>query len=300
MSSQDTLLSIGNILQKEATSRTFLSMSYTKSPFTESIQKHRNSPETVLQKSEGGEIQTDTKREKPLKVIQELSVYQHEITCVMQPLDIVLYFPPLLDVNSIFSDLDTFANYESSTTKDTSPRSGPPQETEQKIAVYSPLPKINFQNCGIRISMPLTENPAALGLALLSPKFSASASGVEFSSGLASLSSSSESHLKPANFGNENLIMLHLQSVSLSSEPDNRISSSVVNKDWFRCLRKFEREKGRRSKQWSIQYQAAVKGVSLWSGCWNNLCKREAKKDRELRFELQGQNPALEWNYEIG
>ena len=97
----------------------------------------------------------------------------------------------------------------------------------------------------------------------------------------------------------ENVVLFCVYSMEIKSDPANRISSTVLHKDWYRQLRKHQREKNRRTKLWHVQYQVDLNGLSLWSGNWNSMnAKRQLGNDNVI-INAEGQNPALEWNYKI-
>ncbi len=103
----------------------------------------------------------------------------------------------------------------------------------------------------------------------------------------------------PDHDSKENMVVYCLQCFTVSSDPENRINSTVFNKELYRCLKRHHREKSRRTKIWHVQYKIDLKGISLWTGQWTDICRQDISGDEELSLLAEKQNPALEWNYEL-
>ena len=97
----------------------------------------------------------------------------------------------------------------------------------------------------------------------------------------------------------DNIAILCLQSFALSSDPENRINSTVFNKEWYRCLRRSQRDRNRRTKSWHVQYQIDLEGMSVCTGKWQELCRNAGgAAGAGLDSLTEKQNPALEWNFQ--
>lgn len=206
--------------------------------------------------------------ERPVKhAIIEEGVFLQKVNISMQSFDIMLASRPLLEVIESFMGLeivnstpDTNAPLvKGRSTLELSP--GKPVE-----AIFQPLPVLELESKGLRILVPHQEAQA----------------------------SRTDNHERF-----ENVAIYRLQSIVIKSQPDNRITSTVLNKDWYRYLRKHQRDQSRRTKTWHVQYQIDLNGMSFWSGHWDGLNASCKKRDEELALIADGQNPALEWNYEL-
>ena len=257
--------------KQNSTAGSFLTLSYTRQPLSEVHSRSRYSSvrsEAVLPAMEQDAEETATTNERPVKyaVIEE-GIFLQKINISMQSFDILVASRPLLKVAESFMGLEV-----ANPTPDTSAplvkgrstleySSGKPVE-----AIFQPLPILELESKGLRILVPLQE---------------------------------AEARKKDSCERFENVAIYRVQSIAIKSDPDNRITSTVLNKDWYRCLRKHQRDKSRRTKTWHVQYQIDLNGMSFWSAHWDDLNGSLKTGEEELGLIADGQNPALEWNYEI-
>ena len=257
--------------KQNSTSGSFLTLSYTRQPLSEVHSRSRYSSvrsEAVLLAMEQDAEETATTNERPVKyaVIEE-GIFLQKINISMQSFDVLVASRPLLKVAESFMGLevanpthDTIASLvKGRTTLEYS--SGKPAE-----AIFQPLPILELESKGLRVFAPLQE---------------------------------AQAREKDNCKSFENVAIYRVQSVAIKSDPDNRITSTVLNKDWYRYLRKHQRDKSRRTKTWHVQYQIDLNGMSFWSAHWDDLNGSLKTREEELGLIADGQNPALEWNYEI-
>ena len=257
--------------KQNPTSGSFLTLSYTRQPLSEVHSRSRYSSirsEAFIQATEQDAEETAPTNERPVKyAVFEEGIFLQKINISIQSFDILVASRPLLKVAESFMGLEIDNPTFNSSAHYVKGRSTLEFSSERPIeAIFQPLPILELESKGLRILVPLQE-------ALASKKDNC------------------------RRF--ENVAIYRVQSVAIKSDPDNRITSTVLNKDWYRYLRKHQRDKSRRTKTWHVQYQIELNNMSFWSAHWDDLNGGCKKGDEELGLIADGQNPALEWNYEI-
>ena len=193
-------------------------------------------------------------------LIVDDEVYQHRLDAKIESLDILCAMEPILNVAGSFLTL----RGPFGLTTDVAGKANTRDEGGcLREGTFQPLPILDIESKGCRIIVPLLDE------------------------------SGNESELT------ENTVILSVRSMLVNSDPLNRISSTVLQKDWYRHLRKHQRERNRRTKSWHVQYQIDLNCVSLWSGKWGELHTPKHSSSEELAVSAEGQNPALEWNYQM-
>ncbi|XP_035658997.1 vacuolar protein sorting-associated protein 13B-like isoform X1 [Branchiostoma floridae] len=94
------------------------------------------------------------------------------------------------------------------------------------------------------------------------------------------------------------LLLLHVNSVSLTPQADNPLPRLVVRKDMYRRAVHAGKMQTPGSEVEDRQYQLDVNGLGLCSGLWEEVVRsmeqgRQVESEEEL---LISQNPAVEWN----
>ena len=188
-------------------------------------------------------------------------VYQHRLDAKIESLDIVCAMEPILNIAGSFTMLRSPFGPSIDVTGKANTRG---EGGGLREGTFQPLPILDIESKGCRIIVPLLDD------------------------------SSNKSEFV------ENTVIFSVRSMLVNSDPINRISSTVLHKDWYRYLRKHQRERNRRTKLWHVQYQIDMNYVSLWSGKWGELHAPRNSSSEELAVSAEGQNPALEWNYKMG
>ena len=193
-------------------------------------------------------------------VIEE-DVYQHKLEATMESLDVLFSIEPILNIAESFMTLRSPFD----TALDTDVKTAAGDEAESlREGRFQPLPILDLESKGCRIIAPLLDEIKT-----------------------------DESECT------ENTVIFCVHSVLVKSDPPNRISSTVLHKDWYRQLRKYQREKNRRTKLWHVQYQVDLHCMSLWTGKWSDMNAMKQTSSDDVTVNAEGQNPALEWNYQM-
>lgn len=241
--------------------RSILTLSYTRQHLSgKSTRKRYDSIRSeAALPSEHVEEASRTQEKSAKFSIVDKDTYVHRIDANVQSFDALLMVDPILNIAD--SLLPLISPFVNCVRPEV--KTSITDETDLQLeGAFQPMPVIEFECKGCRLIAPL--------------------------------------HDKITEFENgENAIVFCAQSVIVSSDPTNRVSYTVLHKDMYRQLRKYNREMSRRTKLWHVQYQVDLNGLSLWSGKWNDWsCQKQIGKS-EVAFNADGQNPALEWNCKI-
>lgn len=193
-------------------------------------------------------------------VIEE-DVYQHKLDATIESLDVLFSIQPILSVAESFTMLSSPFGTVLGT--DVKTAAGDDRESLRE-GRFQPLPLLDLESKGCRIIVPLLCEDEA---------------------------DKSECA--------ENTVIFSVHSILVKSDPMNRVSSTVVHKDWYRQLRKHQRERNRRTKLWHVQYQVDLHCMSLWTGKWDDINGMRQTSNDNITVDAEGQNPAMEWNYQI-
>lgn len=197
--------------------------------------------------------------------------HQHEITVSVQPFDSVLWCPVIVSAVQVFDLKETPGNTMlSQSSHDCS------SSKDDVLSSVTNLPLLDVTLSSCRVFFPVSEVHH-------SPQSSIPVNKTSVNSVVSQ----------------EDLLFLHLSSVTVSSTPDNPISRLVIDKKTYKALKHIGRS-ARHSLGFDVhdkQYQLDVANCSLWSGRWSELCGVLTKvKTTEGELTDVDQNPALEWN----
>ena len=188
----------------------------------------------------------------------------------IQPFDFILWCPLLYTVTTVFH---TFTSLQSGSVGKCEshgvPIPDPNAETHQSL---TNLPEISLKLRGFRVVVPSCIEARKLD---------------------------GEDNMRNiAN--NSDLFVIHASSLLISSRLQNPISRLVVDKKLSKALAVFARSRrgsAAESGFGDTQYKIEVKGLRVWSGCWEELCRMLPNQDTtRIERDLLEQNPALEWN----
>lgn len=265
LSSDDVLTSTMKTLptMQNSSPRCFLILNYTRQPLSgKSSRKRQNSVRAEATIANDNLEVPSKANEKPVKyVVIDVDMHQHMLDVTMQSLDILFIVEPVLAVLDSFKTISrSFDSTGSSFPKvTTSDKTG-----RQREGAFKLPPVLELESKGFRV--------------------------------IASLADDVQGDDKRFD---ENILIFSVQSVVVNSDPNNRISSTVLDKDWYRQIRKHNREKNRRTKLWHTQYQVDLNGLSAWSGDWGDIRSKRQANNLDMVINADGQNPALEWNYQM-
>lgn len=197
--------------------------------------------------------------------------YHQKVHVTIQPFDIILWCPMLSTMTTVFQ---RFTMFQLPTPERNEPRGIPSLDSNNGVLQsVTNLPEVNIKLRGFRLVVP-------------------SRIDVDERKG---------NSMSEGRRGKPDLFTVQGSSLLVTSHPDNPISRLVVNKKLSKLLRCFAQgARGRNNEGGSVgdvQYQLEVKGLRVWSGCWDELCRTLPRKDTaEIERDLLEQNPALEWN----
>ena len=266
MSSDDVLAHSVKTLPmlQKSSPRAFLTLNYTRQPLlNDSLRKRYTSvrSEAIIPPENAEQPSCPNERVVKYSIIDS-DIYQHKLEVIIQSFDILFAIKPILSVVDGFLVLSNpFVTKTGRIVK-----AAVSDETEStREGRFQPLPILDLDSKGFRIIVPLLDDVK-----------------------------NSESDFE------ENTVIFFVHSLLIKSDPLNRISSTILHKDWYRQLRKHQRERNRRTKLWHVQYQMDLNCMSLWSGKWGDIsAKNQRGNEKELAVNAEGQNPALEWNYQV-
>ena len=196
--------------------------------------------------------------------------YHQKVHVTIQPFDIILWCPMLYTMTTLFQ---RFTMFQLPAPERNGPRGVASFDSNNGVLQsVTNLPEVNIKLRGFRLVVP--------------SRIDASESKGNLDTG--------------GCRGKPDLIAVQGSSLLVTSHPDNPISRLVVNKKLSKSLRCFAQGLRGRNEGGSVgdvQYQVEVKGLRVWSGCWDELCRTLPRKDTaEIERDLLEQNPALEWN----
>ena len=185
----------------------------------------------------------------------------------IQPFDFILWCPLLYTVATVFH---TFTSLQSDTVgkceSQGAPLQDPSVEPHQSL---TSLPEVNLKLRGFRVVVPSRIESGKLGDEKI---------GVR----------------------NSDLFTIQASSLLVSSQVENPTSRLVVDKKLSKALTASARNRRGSAAEkvfGDTQYKVEVKGLRVWSGCWNELCRMLPNQDTtRIERDLLEQNPALEWN----
>ena len=207
-------------------------------------------------------------------VFQNSFGYSQDVHVTIQPFDFILWCPLLYTVATVFH---TFASLQSDSVGKCEsqgvPLLDPGVETHQSL---TNLPEINLKLRGFRVVVPSCIDPRML-------------TGKQDHSGVVN---------------NSDLFTIQASSLLVSSQLENPISRLVLDKKLSKALTAFARSRRGSAAEGGLgdtQYKIEVKGLRIWSGCWEELCRMLPNQDpSRIERDLLEQNPALEWNTHSG
>lgn len=97
----------------------------------------------------------------------------------------------------------------------------------------------------------------------------------------------------------EQLLLLHLHSVAVTSSPVNPITKTVIDKTTYQQLKQSHREPMKKLKLWNVQYQLDITNIGLCTTSWKSVKSSLPENKTMLGEEYSSQNPAAEWNKQM-
>ena len=249
----------------------FLTVTYTRKPLSDERVSTRHdsvrSEAAILPNAQDLDEKSHASDRSPRYTICDGAAVLQSFHVTMQAFDVLLVTDPVVNIAESFLALNNI------TGKDTALKPAKliaSKEDQTREGTFQPLPQLDVDCKGIRVLVPLRDS-------MLHP----------------------EASERKSSHQNENVFIFQVRSGVIKPDPVNRISSTVLHKEWYRTLRRHQRENGRRTKAWHIQYKVDFNGISAWTGNWNDLAKSLETPETELSVNADGQNPALEWNYKM-
>lgn len=198
-------------------------------------------------------------------VFQSSFGYSQDVHVTIQPFDFILWCPLLYAVSTVFH---TFTSLQSESVGVYKPKEVPLLDSSETSESLTNLPALNLKLRGFRVVVPSCIESQKL-------------KGEE-------------------NKNNSDLFTIQVTSLLVSSRLENSISRLVVDKKLSKILTAFARNRRGSAAERGFgdtQYKMEVKGLRVWSGCWEDLCKMLPNQDTtRIEIDLLEQNPALEWN----
>ncbi|CAB4027069.1 Hypothetical predicted protein [Paramuricea clavata] len=207
-------------------------------------------------------------------VFQNSFGYSQDVHVTIQPFDFILWCPLLYTITTVFH---TFASLQSDSVGKCEsqgvPLLDPGVETHK---ILTNLPEINLKLRGFRVVVPSCIDPRMF--------------------------TGKQDHSNVVN--NSDLFTIQATSLLVSSRLENPISRLVLDKKLSKALTAFARSRRGSAAERGLgdtQYKIEVKGLRIWSGCWEELCRMLPNQDpSRIERDLLEQNPALEWNTHSG
>ena len=196
-------------------------------------------------------------------------VFSQDVHVTIQPFDFILWYPLLYSVTTIFH---SFTSLQATSGQKCESRGVPSLESSMDARQsLTNLPEVNLKLRGFRLVVPSRIEPHKTKETLNR-----------------NLARSSD------------LFAIQAKALVVSSRFDNPTSRLVVDKKLSKALTAFARSRRGSAVErrfGDTQYQIEMKGLRVWSGCWDELCRMLPSKDTSrIERDLLEQNPAFEWN----